>query len=243
MVSKHTVRAGKGHFCAGPHTADPCRGLARVQDVNPAISVLIVDGHQMFRQGIRLRLENEPDNEVVGETDTAEEAVDLVDKTSPTIVLLDIRLPSMSGIEAALLMRKRYPDVRILILTGYDFDQYIRAAGRAGIHGYLLKDAPQEALVDAIREIASRLDISPQTVEAHVGNIIAKLGAQSRTEAVRIAVEKKIIAKPRAAPPPLRSFAPTPPDPLSARRAMPALEACMAPPGAMSRAIGQVSGL
>ena len=211
------------------------------------ISVLIVDDHQMFRQGIRSRLEEEPDIEVVGETGTAEEAFVLVDKTSPLIVLLDIRLPSMSGIEAARLMRKRHPEVRILILTGYDFDQYIRAAARAGIQGYLLKDAPQQALVDAIREIASggtvlspvvaskviqnlaavsagtsrrqtwdltvreieilemlyqglrnadvagRLEISPRTVEAHVGNIIAKLGAHSRTEAVRIGVEKKII--------------------------------------------------
>ena len=214
--------------------------------MNDAISVLIVDDHQMFRQGIWSRLEDEPDIKVVGETGTAEEAVALVDKTSPMIVLLDIRLPSMSGIEAARMLRKRYPEVRILILTGYDFDQYIRAAARAGIQGYLLKDAPQQALVDAIREIAAggtvlspnvaskviqnlavstgtsrrqtweltvreieilemlyqglrnadiagRLAISPRTVEAHVGSIIAKLGAQSRTEAVRIGVEKKII--------------------------------------------------
>ena len=75
--------------------------------MNPAISVLIVDDHQMFRQGIRSRLEEEPDIKVVGETGTAEEAVALVDKTSPMIVLLDIRLPSMSGIEAARLLRKR----------------------------------------------------------------------------------------------------------------------------------------
>ena len=215
--------------------------------MNAAISVLIVDDHQMFRQGIRSRLEEEPDIKVVGETGTAEEAIVLVDKTSPMIVLLDIRLPRMSGIEAARLLRKSHPEVKILILTGYDFDQYIRAAARAGIHGYLLKEAPQQALVDAIREIASggtvlspniaskviqnlaavsagssrrqtweltvreieilemlyqglrnadiagRLAISPRTVEAHVGNIIAKLGAQSRTEAVRIGVEKKII--------------------------------------------------
>jgi DNA-binding NarL/FixJ family response regulator len=214
--------------------------------VNDVISVLIVDDHQMFRQGIWSRLEDEPDIKVVGETGTAEEVVALVDKTSPMIVLLDIRLPSMSGIEVARLLRKKCPEVRILILTGYDFDQYIRAAARAGIKGYLLKDAPQQALVDAIREIAAggtvlspnvaskviqnlavstgtsrrqtweltvreieilemlyqglrnadiagRLAISPRTVEAHVGSIIAKLGAQSRTEAVRIGVEKKII--------------------------------------------------
>ena len=162
------------------------------------------------------------------------------------MVLLDIRLPNMSGIEAARLLRARFPGLRLLILIGYDFDQYVRAAARAGIQGYLLKDSPQEALIDAIREIANggtvlapsvaskviqnlavtsgarprerweltireieilemlyqglrnseiagRLALSQRTVEAHVGNIIAKLGAQSRTEAVRIAVEKKVI--------------------------------------------------
>ena len=211
------------------------------------LRVLIVDDHQMFREGIRTRLEKEPDIKVVGETGTAEEAIELVEETSPMVVILDIRLPKMSGIEAARLMRSRFPGLKILLLTGYDFDQYVRAAARAGIQGYILKDSPQEALIDAIRqncnggtvlspnvaskviqtlaatsegvpyrqtweltvreieilemlyqglrnvEIADRLSISPRTVEAHVANIIAKLGAQSRTEAVRIAVETKVL--------------------------------------------------
>jgi DNA-binding NarL/FixJ family response regulator len=160
---------------------------------------------------------------------------------------MDIRMPEMSGIEAARVMRRRWPDLKIVLLTGYDFDQYVRAAARAGIQGYLLKDSPQETLVDAIRDvigggtvlsphiaskviqnfaespssnrerqpseltlreieilemlyqgmrnadIAGKLSISPRTVEAHVGNIISKLGAQSRTEAVRIAVNKNLI--------------------------------------------------
>ena len=214
--------------------------------MNSTIKVLIVDDHQMFREGIRNRLEEEPDIKVVAETGTAEEALELVEQMSPGVVLLDIRLPNMSGIEAARLLRARFPGLRLLILTGYDFDQYMRAAARAGIQGYLLKDSPQEALIDAIREIANggtvlapsvaskviqnlavtsgarprerweltireieilemlyqglrnseiagRLALSQRTVEAHVGNIIAKLGAQSRTEAVRIAVEKKVI--------------------------------------------------
>ena len=213
----------------------------------PVARVLIVDDHQMFREGIRTRLEAEPDMEVVGEAGSAEEALDMVDSTNPTIVLLDIRLPSMSGIEAARHFRSKWPDLKIVLLTGYDFDQYVRAAARAGIQGYLLKDSPQEALVDALRdvvaggtvlspniaskviqsfvespgssrdrppseltmreieilemlyqglrnaEIAKRLSISPRTVEAHVGNIISKLGAQSRTEAVRIAISKNLI--------------------------------------------------
>ena len=211
------------------------------------IRLLIVDDHRMFREGIRQRLEEEPDFEVVGETSTAEEALSLVDEVSPSIVLLDIRLPSMSGIQAARLMRARWPALKVLILTAYDFDQYVRAVARAGIQGYLLKDSPQEALIDAIREIANggtvlspnvastvirnlassdaathhrpryeltvrelevvemlyqglrnteigrRLTISPRTVEAHVGNIISKLGARSRAEAVRIAAERNLV--------------------------------------------------
>ncbi len=214
---------------------------------NSTARVLIVDDHQMFREGIRRRLEEEPDIEVVGEAGSAEEALELVEKTSPSIILLDIRLPNMSGIEAARILRRKRPNLKIVLLTGYDFDQYVRAAARAGIQGYLLKDSPQEALVAALRdvlaggtvlspniaskviqnfaegpggsrrrptsdltlreieilemlyqglrnaEIAERLSISPRTVEAHVGNIISKLGAQSRTEAVRIAVGKNLI--------------------------------------------------
>ena len=211
------------------------------------INVVIVDDHQMFREGIRSRIERESDMTVVGEAGTAEEAFDLVEQTEPTVLILDIRLPKMSGLEAARLLRNRHPNLSILLLTGYDFDQYVRAAARARIQGYLLKDSPQEELVAAVREIArggtvlspdvaskvienlaevsdagrpkriseltvreieilemlfqgmrnaaigDRLEISTRTVEAHVGNVISKLGAQSRTEAVKIALENRII--------------------------------------------------
>ena len=215
--------------------------------MNKPLKVLIVDDHRMFREGIRTRLEQEPDIQVVGEAGSAQEAIALMEETDPSIMILDIRLPSMSGIELARLVRSRWPDLKILVLSGYDFDQYVKAAARVGIDGYLLKDAPQDSLVQALRdiatggaflppniaskvmrgysassgtlrdrrvmeltvreteilellyqglrnsEIAERLSISPRTVEAHVGNIISKLGAQSRTEAVRIAVEKNLI--------------------------------------------------
>lgn len=210
------------------------------------LKVLLVDDHGMFREGIRRRLEEESDFEVVGEAGDAETAFDLVEQTQPDIVVLDIRLPNMSGIEAARLFREKYPDLKILVLSGYDFDQYVRALARTGIQGYLLKDSQQGELVDALREIATggtvlppqiaskviqsyssagssrdrqgwdltvreieilemlyqglrnseiaeKLSISPRTVEAHVGNIISKLGARSRTEAVRVAVEKNLI--------------------------------------------------
>ena len=119
------------------------------------LRVFIVDDHQMFREGIRSRLEQEPDIMVVGEASSAVEALALVEQTLPTIVVLDIRLPDMSGIELARLLRQKLPDLKILMLSGYDFDQYVRAAARVGIQGYLLKDAPQEELVQGLRAVAA----------------------------------------------------------------------------------------
>ena len=215
--------------------------------MNASIRVLIVDDQRMFRDGIRNRIENEPGIEVVGEAASAEETMTEIRKQRPDIVTLDIRLRDVSGIEVARQIRQEWPDLKILVLTGYDFDQYVRASARAGIDGYLLKDAPQEDLIQALRQIAQggavlppdiaskvmktysevpvagrerrteevtvreievlellfqglrnteigeRLSISARTVEAHVRSIFGKLGAQSRTEAVRIAVEMNLI--------------------------------------------------
>ena len=217
--------------------------------MNRKINILIVDDHRMFREGIKSRLEQEPDIRVVGDAGTAEEALALAQKLEISIALLDIRLPKTSGIELARLLRSRHPNLKILILSGYDFDQYVRAAAHIGIQGYILKDAPQESLIQAIRDIESggavlppdiaskvmrsyanqhqvepvrqvwelttreieilellqqglrnneigqHLAISPRTVEAHVGNIIAKLGVETRVQAVRMAEERNILKK------------------------------------------------
>jgi DNA-binding NarL/FixJ family response regulator len=128
------------------------------------LRVLIVDDHQMFREGIRRRLEQEPDINVVGEAASAEEALAKVAQTDPAIVLLDIRLPRISGIELARRLRQEWPDLRILVLTGYDFDQYVRALAQVGVAGYLLKTAPQDALVQAIREVASGGGVLPPPI-------------------------------------------------------------------------------
>lgn len=208
------------------------------------VRVLIVDDHRMLREGLRDRLNHEDDIEVVGDVGTAEEALLLVRQLEPTVVVLDIRLPGMSGINAVRALRKDQPELKILLLTGFDFDQYVGAAIRAGVDGYMLKDAAQSELVDAVRQVAaggailppkiaskvlknyrteiksrgrfeltsremevldllrvglvnaaisSRLGVSPRTVESHVSSIIDKLGASSRAEAVRIAIESKLI--------------------------------------------------
>jgi DNA-binding NarL/FixJ family response regulator len=215
--------------------------------MNPPTEILIVDDHRMFREGIRSRLARYSRFKIVGEAASADEAIHHIEQKAPDIVILDIRMEGLSGIDLARRLRREWPDIKILVLSGYDFDQYVRALARIGIHGYLLKDGPQEALVEALDEIgrggvvlppriatkimrtygpdsvkkvrdprldltvrelevleylheglrnadiASRLDISPRTVETHVSSIISKLGARSRTEAVRKAVQGSLI--------------------------------------------------
>lgn len=115
------------------------------------IRVLLVDDHTMFREGVRIRLDLESDFEVVGEAETAGQALALVGELEPEVVILDIRLPDLSGIELTRQIRGKWPDVKILVLSGYDFDQYVRALARLGIQGYLLKLSAQDTLVQAIR--------------------------------------------------------------------------------------------
>jgi len=215
--------------------------------MNSPIKVLIVDDHRMFREGIRRRLARYSRFKVMGEAASAEEATTIMEQAAPSIVILDIRMQGPSGIDLARRLRRDWLFVKILVLSGYDFDQYVRALARIGIHGYLLKDCPQEDLIEALDEIArggvvlppriaskimrsyasdsvsesrnprwdltvreievleclheglrnadiaSRLEISTRTVETHVGSIISKLGAHSRAEAVRKAVQGNLI--------------------------------------------------
>ena len=210
------------------------------------IKLLIVDDHQMFREGIRNRLQQEPDMEVLGEAASADEVFALMEHIEPTVVITDIRMPIVSGIELTKVIRERWPEVKIIVLSGYDYDQYVIALAKLGVDGYLLKDSAQDELVSALRkvaaggvvlppeiaskviksyassspvkdrevwdltvreldvlehlyqglrnaDIAGRLSISTRTVETHVGNIISKLGAQSRADAARIAFERGMI--------------------------------------------------
>jgi len=139
--------------------------------------VLIVDDHVMFREGIRTRLARHPRFKVVGEASTAEEALAIMREASPSIVVLDIRMPKVSGIELARRLRTDWPDVRILVLSGYDFDQYVRALSRIGIHGYLLKDSPQEALVEALDQIVAGGVVLPPRIASKVMRTYATAGA------------------------------------------------------------------
>jgi DNA-binding NarL/FixJ family response regulator len=115
------------------------------------ISVLIVDDQQLIRLGFRLVLEAEADLVVVGEGADGTEAVDAVRRLQPDVVLMDVRMPRMDGLEATRRIVAEDPSVRIVVLTTFDLDEYAFAALRAGASGFLLKDAHPHELVGAVR--------------------------------------------------------------------------------------------
>lgn len=118
---------------------------------DPRIRLLIADDHAMFRAGLRALLATESDLEVVGEAPSAERAIDLVPDLRPDIVLMDIAMPGMGGIEGTRAMRQAHHDVAVLCLTAHDDPAYFFAVVEAGAAGYVLKDASPSELFDAIR--------------------------------------------------------------------------------------------
>lgn len=202
------------------------------------LRVLIADDHTLFRYGMRGLLATQPDIEVVGEATTGEEAVRLAGELEPDVVLMDIKMPGVSGIEATLRILADHPRVRILMVTMFEDDASVFTAMRAGARGYVLKDADKDDVLGAIRtvgrggavfspgiaarlvdffttarpavpreafptltereremlhlmvqgssnaEIARLLSLSPKTVANYVSNILTKLRAADRKEAV-----------------------------------------------------------
>ncbi|MFC8518257.1 response regulator [Streptomyces sp. NPDC057257] len=119
------------------------------------IRVLIADDQQMVRQGFTVLLNTQPGIEVVGQAVDGQEAVDHVRELSPDVVLMDIRMPELNGIEATRRITGERPDIRVLVLTTFDLDEYVYEALRAGASGFLLKDASAEKLAEAVRVVAA----------------------------------------------------------------------------------------
>ncbi len=205
------------------------------------IRVLVVDDHPVVRHGLMAILRWEQDIELVGEASDGTEAVRLILEQQPDVVLLDLRLPQLSGVEVMRRVKGHAPTTRFLVLTTYDTDEYIVPALAAGAEGYLLKDTEPDELSRAIhalmqggaaleprvaalvleqlsqeesseglseREmdvlrllpsgssnkiIAIQLGLSENTVKSHISHIFAKLGVQSRAEAVSTAMQRGLL--------------------------------------------------
>jgi two-component system, NarL family, response regulator NreC len=213
------------------------------------IRILLADDHTVMRRGLRFLLESQPDFTVVAEASDGREAVQHAETAHPDIAVLDVAMPNLSGIEAAQRIAAQSPNVAIIILSMHSDEGYVLRALKAGARGYLLKDAAEGDLIEAIRvvsqgktffsseiskmlvedyireirtrgvedsyelltsrereilqllvegnsnkDIASRLNVSPHTVETHRRNLQDKLNLHSFAELILYAVRKRIIS-------------------------------------------------
>ncbi len=208
----------------------------------PQISVLVVDDHPIVRAGLQTILNSQPDMHVIAHADSGGLAVEKARELRPDVVLMDLRLPGMSGVDAIRQIRSACPRTKILALTTYDGDEDIHQALQAGAASYIIKGMQYEILLRAIRlihagkaflpreishllgshppdelsgrerrvlalmvdgqnnrEIAVQLGITERTVKFHVGNILAHLGVDDRTQAVVVALRRGYVhLEPRA---------------------------------------------
>ena len=117
-------------------------------------SIIIIDDHQLFREGVKRILDFESSFDVVAEGDDGSEAMDLVEAHKPDVVIMDINMPNMNGVEATKMLINRYPDTKVIILSIHDDENYVQHALKTGAQGYLLKEMDADALIDAVRVVA-----------------------------------------------------------------------------------------
>lgn len=118
------------------------------------IKIIIIDDHQLFREGVKRILELEPEFEVVAEGDEGSQAVSLVEEYHPDVVLMDINMPGVGGIEATRTLLKAYPETKVLILSIHDDESYVAHSLRSGAKGYLLKEMDANSLINAVKIVA-----------------------------------------------------------------------------------------
>jgi DNA-binding NarL/FixJ family response regulator len=119
------------------------------------IRILLVDDQRLMREGLRILLELEPDLRVAGEAGDGQAGLEAYDRLQPEVVLMDVRMPGMDGVEATRRLRERWPEARVVILTTFDDDEYVFEGLRAGALGYLLKDVSGQELARAVRTVAA----------------------------------------------------------------------------------------
>ena len=117
------------------------------------IRILLVDDQKLIREGLRILLEMEPDLRIVGEAADGQAGLDAYEQHQPDVVLMDVRMPGLDGVEATWRLRERWPEARVIILTTFDDDEYVFEGLRAGARGYLLKDVSGHELAEAVRTV------------------------------------------------------------------------------------------
>lgn len=133
-----------------------------------SLRVLLVDDHDIVRKGLNMVVSRQPDLDVVGEAGTAAEAVEKAEKLTPDVVVMDIRLPDATGIEACRDIRSQNSDIKVLMLTSYSDEEAVMGSIMAGASGYLLKEIRSQEIVDAIRRVGAGQSLLDPAVTAAV---------------------------------------------------------------------------
>jgi DNA-binding NarL/FixJ family response regulator len=154
------------------------------------INIMIVDDHPVVRQGLRAMFSSEPDIRVQGMAASAREAMHLIEREQPDVVLMDLRMPEMEGIEAINALRRISPGIKILVLTNYGSDEYIIRATQAGAMGYILKNTPQEEIVKAVRVVYSDERYVPKDIAKRLFEAIGRKELSPRELEVLVLVAR-----------------------------------------------------
>jgi DNA-binding NarL/FixJ family response regulator len=159
--------------------------------------IMIVEDHNLLRQGLRSLVSTLPDFDVVGEARDGKEAVRLALSLLPDLIMMDLSMPGMNGIEATAQIKRRLPQVRVIALTAYKTDEYVREALRAGADGYVLKDASYEELVLALRHVAVGKRFLSADVSGHLVDALIN-GGQAAAPAAPPSPWNKLTARERS---------------------------------------------
>lgn len=146
-----------------------------------SIRIILVDDQRLMRDGLRTLMELQEDIDVVGEAGNGVQALALYEELNPDVVLMDIRMPEMDGVEATRRMISDWPDARVIILTTFDDDEYVFDGLRAGAMGYLLKDVSGDELAEAVRTVASGGALIEPSVARKVVAEFARIAPPSRS--------------------------------------------------------------
>lgn len=150
---------------------------------NPPIRVLLVDDHTVVRRGLRLAFDLEPDLEVVGEAANGKEAVELVPRLAPDVVVMDLLMPVMNGVDATRVIRREHPEVEVVALTSVLEDRLVIDVVEAGASGYLLKETRPDELFEAVRAAArGEVRLDPRAQQRLVREVRAPQASESLTD-------------------------------------------------------------
>ena len=149
-----------------------------------SIRVMVVDDHELVRTGLKAILEPEEDLDVVGEAGSARQAIQMVPRLDPHVILMDVRMEEMSGIEACRLIKSEHPETNVLMLTSFAEEEAVMSSIMAGASGYLLKNVGRSELIRAIRAVAGGQNLLDPSVTGKVMDRLARLATREEERAV-----------------------------------------------------------